>query len=105
MAADDDAHRKGPGQTMNKLHEGRVEGRPYFHAGYSPDRPDASRFQERTAITEAQVAALELARAGELERAAELYDAAALRWEALGGYSDHASDARAAARKLRRVTP
>lgn len=59
------------------------------------------RLGERFAITDLQGEARRLGEIDPLAGAA-IYEQAAARWEALGQYSDFASDARAAARRLRR---
>lgn len=73
-----------------------------FPSATPPDVARA-RLRERFAIDELQCRAHAANEAGQHEEAAALYDDAAARWEALGGYGDFASGARHMARKCRRL--
>lgn len=84
-----------------RLHERFAEGRTYFEAPVLANCSD-DRLRERHAITDVQAQAWRLNDAGQHEAAAKLYEDAAGRWEALGGYDDSARDARHMARRCRR---
>lgn len=86
---------------MNRLRERAAEGRRYFEPPLIANGGD-HRLAERWAITDLQAQAWRLNDAGQHEAAAKLYEDAAGRWEALGGYDDFARDARHMARRCRR---